>query len=572
MNDDQQIHRAEVLTAKDEEVKVMIKKRLVDEKVTVRYQQWLEATVGEQSEELSKTAASLHGWVYAERAYDEQRCRRILSWNGLMTDADLPVGAMIPEYLVAVYQHSCIAVYHRSVSGSSGSLHGVPREVPLPEGGPEAERLTRRLYRTAVRAVYALGLDYGLVRIALAARGKLAVCGVEPFPTMPLGVGERYATAMRTAIGGIEGNGGARVDGGAASTVDARMAAAGAPHGRAAGESTAATSFGAATAFAGASAAAGDAAATPRSSSSSGSASAASAASASAASAVGVASSTELTDDDRIVVGLDVEFVLTDSRGALVPADRYLPRSGAAGHDAAIIDGRVIRALAELRPAPSANPRQLFAHLQRAMRLAASRITDPALAWRAGASPVAGLYTGGHIHLSGVPLGFELLRVLDNYLALPLALLEDRRAIARRSVFGWLGHARQKPHGGFEYRTPASWLVSPIVSRGVLALAKLCAVHRDTLRRRPLTQLRMQKAYYEGDDHTLRSFLTIWKQDITNTPSYMTYAAELEPLIRLLDEGWRWDEYTDIREAWGLSHPIRKIATPARIRVPTSSN
>src|SRR5690606_25638547 len=129
----------------------------------------------------------------------------------------------------------------------------------------------------------------------------------------------------------------------------------------------------------------------------------------------------------------------------------------------------------------------------------------------------------------------------------------------RRPVFGWLGHARQKHHGGFEYRTPASWLVSPVVTRGVLALAKLVTVHRDLLRRRPLSQLRMQKAYYEGDHQTISRFLTAWKQDIRTTPSYPVYATEIEPFIRLIDEGWHWDEQTDIRLAWGLIPPKHQI-------------
>jgi len=344
--------------------------------------------------------------------------------------------------------------------------------LPLPDGGYEADRRLRRLARTAVRSVYALGLDHGLVRLAPAPRGRLAVRGVDPFPASPAGLAGKYAAALLAQ--------------GAAASAALRSV------------------------------------------------------------------STNASADD-IVIGLDVEFVLTTPRGELVPADRFLPRSGPAGHDAAVVQGRVVHALAELRPAPSGEPRELFANLRRTMRLAAARITDPALEWRAGSSPAAGVFTGGHIHLSGVPLTFELLRVLDNYLALPLSLLEDARAIARRPSFGWLGNARRKVHGGFEYRTPASFIATPIVARGVIALAKLIAANHAMLTARPLDVLEMQLAYYQADKAKLRQALPAWRRDILRCPTYQFYEEELRPFIELLESGWSWDEAADIRSAWGIT-------------------
>jgi len=424
--------------------------------------------------DMESMEASLGGgdrWRFASRACDVRQFRRIMQWNGLLTEEDLQHDALIPEYAVAVWQHDAIAVYHRPATVSGGPL-GTAYELPLPDGGCEADRRLRRLARTAVRAVYALGLDFGLVRLALAPRGRLAVRGVDPFPATPPGLAGKYAAALLAQ--------------GAAASAALRSV------------------------------------------------------------------STYVSADD-IVVGLDVEFVLTTPRGELVPADRFLPRSGPAGHDAAVVEGRVVQALAELRPAPSGDPRELLANLRRTMRLAAARITAPALEWRAGASPAAGVFTGGHIHLSGVPLTFELLRVLDNYLALPLSLLEDARAIARRPAFGWLGNARRKPHGGFEYRTPASWLATPDVARGIIALAKLIAADYRLLRKRPLDGLHMQQAYYEADKAKLREALPAWRRDIARCPTYRLCEEELKPLIELLESGWTWDESADIRPAWGIT-------------------
>jgi len=429
--------------------------------------------------DLATIEAALGGdrWRYAARAYDARRFRSIMKWNGLLTEDDLERDALIPEYAVAVWQQDAIAVYHRPVAAVGGPL-GTAHELPLPEGGWEADRRLRRLARTAVRAVYALGLDVGLVRLALSPRGRPAVRGVDPFPA---GLAGKYAAALLT-------------QGAAAIAAPRRV-------------------------------------------------------------------STNVSNAD-VVLGLDVEFVLTTPRGELVPADRFLPRSGPAGHDAAVVEGRVVQALAELRPAPSGEPRELLANLQRAMRLAAARIPEPALEWRAGSSPAAGVFTGGHIHLSGVPLTNELLRTLDNYLALPLSLLEDAPARARRPAFGWLGNARRKAHGGFEYRTLASWLATPEVARGVIALAKLIASDHALLRERPLDDPEMQLAYYQADKAKLRQALPAWRRDIVRCPAYRRYESELEPFIELLESGWSWDEVADIRPAWGIVASLSQANLP----------
>lgn len=49
--------------------------------------------------------------------------------------------------------------------------------------------------------------------------------------------------------------------------------------------------------------------------------------------------------------------------------------------------------------------------------------------------PQPGFPLGGHLHFSGVALNGALLRALDNYLALPLALLEDKRAVAQTALW-----------------------------------------------------------------------------------------------------------------------------------------
>jgi len=560
----------------DESMAAGAGRRTPGEKAAVRYREWIACmrAAGIRTESFAARLNRMR--TYADRAYDERLFQRILKWNGLLAEGDPTGRAMMPEYEVAVCEHSCIAVYHRPVSGHGGAL-GVTRELPLPPSGYEDDRLIRRLARTAIRAVYALGLDIGLVRMVIAPGGQMAVRSVDPFPLKPRGVIEKYAAALRIpAEGGADVPISEKARDGAASAAQAIRGAPSledrrafapsnhvAPDGipgadhptalrRAVPEGEPEGDDPASDERAQVEASKSALRKTPAVGASETDEPAVPGRTAPIDRARPGLSSAERLRNESILVGLDIEFVLTDAGGSLVPADRFLPRGGPAGHDGVVMQGRMVRALAELRPSPSREPRRLYAELTRTMRLAARRIRDPALAWRAGATPVPGVCTGGHIHFSGVALSFELLRALDNYLALPLALLEDDRAIERRAKFGWLGHARMKPHGGFEYRTPPSWIVSPTVARGVLALAKLIAVHHDSLVRRPLDELRMQKAYYAGEKRQLRRFLDLWRQDIAGTRLYSEYEEDIAPFIRLIESGWSWNEEADLRAEWSF--------------------
>ena len=160
--------------------------------------------------------------------------------------------------------------------------------------------------------------------------------------------------------------------------------------------------------------------------------------------------------------------------------------------------------VAELRPAPARSPDELASNIRRLLIQANTRIMDRTLRWAAGGMPISGFALGGHIHLSGVRLTSRLLRQMDSYVALPLAMLEDPSDHARRPRYGALGDFRFQPHGGFEYRTLASWLVSPLAAKGAFALMLLCARESEYLLYRPAEEESMIEAYYAGDRVTLR--------------------------------------------------------------------
>lgn len=252
-----------------------------------------------------------------------------------------------------------------------------------------------------------------------------------------------------------------------------------------------------------------------------------------------------------LVMGMDPEFLLLRaSTGRVVPASRYLPADGVAGCDAGPPGTRGAFPVAELRPRPRGEPRALLAQLRSAARQADRLIANRSLSWRAGGMPLRGWALGGHLHFSGVTLTAPLLRALDSYLALPIALLEDARAGGRRPRYGVLGDFRLQPHGGFEYRTLPSFLVSPVVARGAVTLAHLIVSRYEDLPLRPLDRDDLHAAYYRGDKPPLRAAFEPLKAQLRGLAGYADAADAIEPLLRLIEAGRTWDETRDVRGLW----------------------
>lgn len=253
-----------------------------------------------------------------------------------------------------------------------------------------------------------------------------------------------------------------------------------------------------------------------------------------------------------LLMGMDPEFVLMQENGQIVFASEFMERGGEVGSDAVRFRGEVIYPIAELRPSPKAKPKELLHEMQKALRAAHTLIQDSSLTWRAGALPYGDFPLGGHIHFSGVPLSLSLLQTLDNYLALPLALLEDPKGRLRRPRYGFLGDFRRQPYGGFEYRTLPSFLVSPLVAKVALYLAYLIARYSDRLLARPFNTERYHRAYYDGDKSVLKECIAGWHRDLSALPEYKDYAREIELAVVHMEAGRTWDESRDIRPLWNI--------------------
>lgn len=270
-----------------------------------------------------------------------------------------------------------------------------------------------------------------------------------------------------------------------------------------------------------------------------------------AAQALELALAQEQPGRPGLLLGMDPEFLLLrEASGRVVPASRFLPLDGVAGCDAGPPGTQGLFPVAELRPAPRGEPRALLAQLMSAARAADRLVADRSLRWRAGGMPLTGWALGGHLHFSGVTLTAPLLRALDNYLALPLMLLEDARASARRPRYGVLGDFRIQPHGGFEYRTLPSFLVSPVIAKGAVFLAHLIVSRYEDLPLRPLDREDLHAAYYSGNKTPLRAAFIPLQAQLRSLRGYAQAARYIEPLLDCIAAERTWDESRDIRELW----------------------
>jgi hypothetical protein len=261
----------------------------------------------------------------------------------------------------------------------------------------------------------------------------------------------------------------------------------------------------------------------------------------------------ELGRTEPVCIGADLEFVLCDEQGRIQPASAYFGKKGMVGSDSILTRRRKIVFLtAEIRPFPNTDPKQLLRNIRYALLEAAKKSGKPGMAWKAGGMPVKGVPLGGHIHLSRIWLNSLLLRALDNYLALPLMLMEGISTSNRRPQYGFPGDFRVQNHGGFEYRTLPSWIVSPRVAKGVIALASVIANHYRQLTDQPLRELNVLEAYYAGDkERVLPAVIKLWS-DLEQTETYQNYKDYLIPFKKQVMQMDSWSEVRDIRISWRI--------------------
>ncbi|MBB6445380.1 putative amidoligase domain-containing protein [Bacillus benzoevorans] len=267
-------------------------------------------------------------------------------------------------------------------------------------------------------------------------------------------------------------------------------------------------------------------------------------------------------------IGADIEFMLSCD-DELLPASEFFPLEGAVGCDERQIEqdsGEF--ALAEIRPEQSESPHELFRNIQSLIAAASERIPYSNISIRAGSMPFYGYQCGGHLHL-GIKPSVKLLRVLDYFLAFPLAMLEQSNTSRkrRRTKHGGIGRFRHKPYG-FEYLSLSSWMIKPEITLAVLCLAKLAVSHFTKLETPYLFHPLIQRAYYQGNQPVLKSIWQDIKKQIITKTDYLSYEKELTPFFKCIEEGYLLNEAKDIRKNWNLEIPNQEYERGLIIHVP----
>lgn len=264
--------------------------------------------------------------------------------------------------------------------------------------------------------------------------------------------------------------------------------------------------------------------------------------------------SEEYLNNNEVKMGADPEFMLFNSRNnKMLAASDYFPRDGQVGCDNIRIPNRQQRPVAEIRPKPDESPLQLVENIRQSLVHASRLAPYQNVRWAAGSQPIGAYSIGGHIHFSRIQANAWFLIALDNYLTIPLFLIEQPvTASKRRKKYGFLGDYRYKDHGGFEYRTPASWLVSKEICTAVLCLAKIVASNYPRLSQNYLNNIEAQKAFYTGNqEYFYEIFPKLWR-DIEKTDLFLDYAEQLDIFPQMINQGAHWDEKADMRKAWNI--------------------
>jgi hypothetical protein len=276
-----------------------------------------------------------------------------------------------------------------------------------------------------------------------------------------------------------------------------------------------------------------------------------------------------------MLLGADPElvFIAPEMKYPVLVTDFY-PRNTA---DELGADGHPY--IAELRPQPKKTPDELVREIREIFKRHKDRISIPGIgadeiSWQAG-SFVADKSIGGHIHFGGTGIihpSNELVDILDGVLGQITLMMEDEEGAKRRRAgdYGFLSDIRTKPYG-FEYRTPASWIVSPSIAAGVLALAKavvLEEVEKGKFSISNLSGATLEAATIRNNDerrkfrnvdknHFKEKLDILWDRVIRNYHYWFTeegkpYWKNISLLRHIIKKYPDWHNDRDILERWRI--------------------
>lgn len=199
----------------------------------------------------------------------------------------------------------------------------------------------------------------------------------------------------------------------------------------------------------------------------------------------------------QIMIGSDPEFAL--KRKGERRATRAARVIDGTTRDKIGVDG--CPDVGELRPDPAYTVDE---HIQNIEELIIELLETYPDYYFYGGSSHSGYPIGGHIHFSGGEFGrvtssSHVVKCLDAFLAVPVMMLEGPRAArSRRLYYGRLSDVRRQPHGGIEYRTLPSWIISKKIAKAVLDIAYLIATCYEEIPETAVEEVGVHSWYGSG--------------------------------------------------------------------------
>ncbi|MCY6354999.1 putative amidoligase domain-containing protein [Clostridium sp. ZS2-4] len=261
-----------------------------------------------------------------------------------------------------------------------------------------------------------------------------------------------------------------------------------------------------------------------------------------------------VNNKSEVTIGADIECVIKDKEtGALIFASDFFSQKGSIGMDARSIEAdKEYFPIMEIRPGYSINPIEVIDSVKSILNKAFRYINYKNIGVYAGNMPVYNYWVGGHVHF-GVKPNIKFIRALDNYLALPLMMIEKVYSSRKRKAkYGSLGNYRLKFHKGFEYCTLSSWVVDPETATAVLHLAKVIAQEYFNLKEEFLCNYSDIRAFYLVEKFYFKDKIEKILYNISNTKTFKKYSSVIEPLFKKILLCEEWEEDKDIKEAWNL--------------------
>jgi hypothetical protein len=151
---------------------------------------------------------------------------------------------------------------------------------------------------------------------------------------------------------------------------------------------------------------------------------------------------------------------------------------------------------------------------------------------------------GGHIHISGIAIDSVFINALDKFITTPLNEVSDIR-LRKSKGYGRLSAVdTTKPHGGIEYRSPPSWLSTPEITKGVIAVTWVLA---HAQRHGSITRIQTWDDFFEN----------CRKGHAQNIKKFTVVLAELKQRNIKLED-------IEVLKAWDKRHLLKDLNTPKK--------